>query len=198
MVRAREVVFSSCANPNSQLAITPVIRRWPYDLERMNENLILPDRVAIQLVGADNVPIKIGYVLFRIRLSARRKNDFVLQPFESDDEGRVGILKKELEANVRDAYDSDLMGHASVSECVPSVEIRILSQEEIDRAIEARMIWTTLLAGERDRWTSIEQLLDVYKNANNWLLFSDQSPLIRDDWNVVGAEYSYKFVVAEK
>jgi hypothetical protein len=164
----------------------------------MNENLILPNRVAIQLVDPDNLPIKMGRVLFRIRLSARRKNDFILQPFASDDDGLVKILRKELEANVEDVYDSDLMGHVSVSECVPSVEIRILSQDDIDRAIEARKIWTTLLVGERDRWTRIEQLLDVYKNANNRLLFTDQLPSIRDDWNKVGAEYSYKFVVGAR
>jgi hypothetical protein len=45
----------------------------------------------------------------------------------SDGEGLVTILETELEANVESAYDSDLMGHVSVSECFPSVEICLLS-----------------------------------------------------------------------
>jgi hypothetical protein len=65
-------------------------------------------------------------VLFRVRLFARRRNDFILQPFAPDGEGLATILETELEANVEAAYDSDLMGNVSVSEGFSSVEICLL------------------------------------------------------------------------
>jgi hypothetical protein len=90
-------------------------------------NLILPGRVAIQLTDTEKLPLTMAGVLLRIRLFARRRNDFILQPFASDGEGLFAILTTELEVNVEAAYDSDLMGHVSVSECFPSVEICLLS-----------------------------------------------------------------------
>jgi len=147
----------------------------------MNNNLILPDRVEIQLLDAEKLPLKMAGVLFRVHLFARKKSDFTLQPFSSDAEGLVTIAKKDIEACVAAEYDSGLMDYSHVGDCAPSVEIGPLSQDDIARAIEARETWTSLLAGERDRWTSIEQLLDVYRNSNNGRLLFDQSPPIRDD-----------------
>jgi hypothetical protein len=162
----------------------------------MDNNLILPNRVAIQLRDTEGLPFRMAVVLFRVRLFARHKNHFTLQPFASDGEGLVTILKKDMEACVEAHYDSGLMDYAPVSGCVPSVEIRLLSEDDINRAVEVRRVtWTRLLAGERDRWTSMEQLLNVYRNANNRRLLFDKSPPVRDDWASVGAEYSYDFVV---
>ncbi len=121
---------------------------------------------------------------------ARRKNDFTLQPFASDQEGLVTILRKEIEAAVAATYDSGLMDYAHVSDCFPTVEIVLLSDDDIDRAVAARKIWIHLLAGERDRWNSIEQLLNVYRNASNNRLLSERSLPIRDNWERDGAEYS--------
>jgi hypothetical protein len=87
------------------------------------------------------------------------------------------------------------MDYAPVNECSLSVEIHLFSGEDIHRAIEARKIWRSLLAGEGERWNSIEQLLDVYRKAKNGRLFDDQLPSIGDDWDKVGAEYTYDFVV---
>ena len=158
-------------------------------------NLVLPNRVAIQLVDTDKRPLKMADVPFRVRFFARHKSDFTLQPFASDGNGVCTISRNEVEAEVAAHYDSGLMDHAHMRGCSPSVEICLLSAEDIHRAIEARKFWTNLLAGERDRWDSIEQLLDVYRKANNGRLFADQSPPIRDDWDKVGAEYTYDFVV---
>lgn len=95
-------------------------------------------------------------------------------------------------------HDSGLMDYGHVSECAPTVEIRLLSEDDIHRAIEARKIWKLLLAGERDRWKSIEQLLNVYKSANNVRLLLDQSPAIRDEWDKDGAEYAYSCIVVPR
>jgi hypothetical protein len=165
----------------------------------MGKNLLLPDRVAIQLTDTEKVPLAMAGVLFRVQLFARQKNDFRLQPFASDDRGLVTISKKDIEAGVAANYDSGLMDYHDVDSCFPTVEISLLSQGDIDRAIEARKThWTRLLAGERERWTSMEQLLDVYRTANNGRLVSDQLPPIRDVWDEMGAKYSYDFVVVPR
>ena len=105
------------------------------------------------------------------------------------------ISRNEVEAEVAAHYDSGRMDYAHVSGCSPSVEICLLSGEDIHHAIKARKIWTNLLEVETNRWDSVEQLLDVYRKANNGRLFADQSPSIRDDWDRVGAEYTCDFVV---
>jgi hypothetical protein len=53
------------------------------------------------------------------------------------------------------------------------------------------------LDGERDR-NSIEELLNVYRCANNRKLLPAQSHSIRDDWGEAGAEYSYNCVVVPR
>lgn len=159
-------------------------------------NLVLPNRVSIQLVGRDLLPIRLPSVLFKVTLFARQRNDFTLGPFATDADGFVTILRRELDADVASNYDSDLMGHYHVNDCIPKVEIRLWSAEDIARAVRARTtIWTKLLSGERERWNSIEELLTVYRNANNARLAVDQSTPIRDDWVKAGAEYTYNCVV---
>jgi hypothetical protein len=150
----------------------------------MNTNLIPPDRVAIQLTDTEKVPLTMAGVLFRVQLFARQKSDFRLQPFVRDDRGLVTISKKDIESGVAANYDSGPMDYHDVDSCVPTVEISLLSQDDVDRSVEARKIWTSLLARERDRWPSKAQLLEVYRNANNGRLISDQSPPIRDDWRL--------------
>jgi hypothetical protein len=60
------------------------------------------------------------------------------------------------------------MDHYRVDDCFPTIEIRLLSEDDIHRPTEARgKTWKVLLAGERDRWNSIEELLKMYGEANN-------------------------------
>ena len=158
--------------------------------------LVLPYRVVVQLVDKDLLPVRLPGVLFQVTLFARQRNNFSLGPFASDPDGLVAIPRSDIDAEVASNYDSDLMGHSHVNDCTPVVEIRLLSTEDIARAVWARTtIWTSLSAGERDRWNSIEQLLTVYRNANNAKLCPDQSAPIRDDWERAGAEYAYDCVV---
>ena len=162
------------------------------------DNLILPTRVTIQLVNKNKLPLRIPYVLFRVTAFAAIKDNFVLQPFASDSEGLVTITKKELEARVADCHDSGLMNYAHINGCSASVEIRLLTDDDIRRAVEARRVWNNLLARERDRWASLEQLLDLYRNSNNGSLLIDRSPPWCVKWSEKEAEYSYKCTVVPR
>jgi hypothetical protein len=165
----------------------------------MGKNLILPDGLAIQLRDAESLPVVMAGVLFRLHLFARQKNDFWLQPFASDDRGLVTISKKDIEAEVKAHHSTGLMDYYDVGTCFTLVEISLLSQRDIDGAIEARKNhWTSLLAGERERWTSIEQLLGVYGTANNRRFRYSQFSHIRDNWDEPGAEYSYDWFVTPR
>jgi len=183
------------ANPVSQASTVYLSAKR----EPMNDDLIVPNKVSIQLADTSNRPFKMSDVIFRIRLLARFKNDFSLGPFLSDANGLVTVSKKEIEAGVAANYDSGLMDYAPLSNCSPSVEISLYSLVDIQRAIDARSkVWTNLLAGERDRWGSIEQLIDVYRNAPNSRLQIERSPTIRDTWNKDEAEFSYIFAVVPR
>jgi hypothetical protein len=163
------------------------------------ESLILPARVAIQLVDRNGGALKTPNVLLRITAFAARKDDFLLQPFASDNDGLVTILKKDLEAEVAACHDSGLMNYGHIRECSSSVAIRLLTDEELKKVVDARSkIWNNLLMGERDRWNSMEQLLTLYKTANNSRFLPGQALPMRVKWNKDGAEYSYKFVLVAR
>jgi hypothetical protein len=162
-------------------------------------NLTLPNKVEIQLVEKSLHPVKLEAVLFEIRLFARYRNDFVLGPFASDKSGLVTIGKKDMESEIASNYDVDLMGHSHVSDCFPTVDIRMLSEDEIFRAAMARRkTWPALLEGERNRWDSIEQLLKMYDHANNKYVVVQEASPNRHEWDKPGIEYSYNFVVKRR
>ena len=159
-------------------------------------SLAFPIRAAIQLTDKNLLPRKLEGVLFRVRLLARRNNDFTLQPFSSDLDGLVTISRQEMESEAAAHYGCGLTDYADVSECVPPVEIRLLSEDDIRRALEVRItVCKNLLAGEPDRWNIMEELPDVYRNARDRILLCDQSPIIHDDWDEAEAEYSYNCIV---
>jgi hypothetical protein len=71
-------------------------------------------------------------------------------------------------AEVTAHYDSGLMDYAAIESCKPDVKISVMDIESIERALGARTtVWNMLLAGESQRWESIEQLRDFYRAATN-------------------------------
>jgi hypothetical protein len=160
----------------------------------LQENLVLPERITVQLIDSKGSSIRMSDVLFRITAFATRKNDYCMQPFATDDEGLATITKAQLESEVAKNQDSGVMDYAGIITCSPIVEIRLLTDEEIRRATEARKIWKRLLSGERDRWESLEQLLAVYKTANNGRLLTLE-PTLRPVWNGLETNHSYLFPV---
>jgi len=160
--------------------------------------LRLPARVLIQLVDKNDSRLCVPNVLFRFTAFASYKNDFVFQPFASDEAGIVAITKRELDAGIADCYAAGLMDYAHISGCSSRVEIRMLTDEDVQRAVDARKIWKNLLPGERVRWGSMEELLNLYKSANNMRFLSHESVPMRVNWSDEGAEYSYEFVLVPR
>ena len=59
--------------------------------------------------GHTNQEIRMSDVLFRIKVFARRKNDYSLAPFATDDEGLATITKAQLKSEVAADHDSGVM-----------------------------------------------------------------------------------------
>jgi hypothetical protein len=163
-------------------------------------NLILPQKVIIQLVNMQGQPFEIPNVIFFVHLFARHKNDFHLGPFVSDQSGKVVINQQELIWYVQATYESGLMDYSAVETCHPFIEITFEHPDRIKRVLETReKIWKMLLKGEQEIWGRMENLLNAYRNASNEQLeLLKDSSKISDVWDGTKNEYEYKFPISIK
>ena len=162
--------------------------------------LILPDLIKIRLVKPRQLDLPVDNILLYIKTYASHKNDFYLGPFVSDKYGIITINKTDLDNEVVATYESGLMDYSSIESNFSFVELRLYNQEEINKLIESRtQYWTNLLKGERERWTSINHLVDTLKKSNNKLLRLYESIRhIRADFDGSQKEYEFTLDIYEK
>ena len=165
--------------------------------------LYLPKSVTIALKTPEGNPLQLANVLLEIQTFATYKNNISLSPFATNHEGIARITNEEMRAEVSATYDSGLMDYTSIESAKDSVEIRLSSQTEIERAIDSRTnIWKRLLEGEKKRWKTIGDLISLYKSSANYLLNVPEElslrPKIRDSWIRPDAEYNYEIRVGRK
>ena len=163
-----------------------------------NMSLCLPSLVVIRLELPDGSPLRLANVLFSIQTFATHKNDISLFPFASDADGIVRITKAEMKAEAAAAYDSGLMDYSAIESAYDMVEIRVSSVSEIERSISARTsTWTTLFAGEKERWKTIDEMIGLLRTAANSQLAIPEElslrPKIRDTWSKRDATYEYEW-----
>ncbi len=163
-------------------------------------NLVLPDEITIQLIDSNDQAVALENVLFTIKIFARHKNDFSLGSYVSDSTGRVIITNEDLRHEVSATYDSGCMDYAHVEDAFPMIEIQLDHPDDIERCIQSRTTsWKSLLKGETERFGSIEELIDIYRNSTNhtlniWKGFSK----IRDEWDGSKTKYHYDFRIQKK
>jgi hypothetical protein len=166
-------------------------------------SLCLPSLVIIRLELPDGRPLRLANILFSIQTFATRKNDISLFPFASDAEGIVRITKDEMRAEVAATYDSGVMDYSAIESAFDMVEIRISSVSEIQRVISGRTkAWTSLLAGEKERWKTMEEFISLLKSATNAQLAIPEElslrPKIRDSWLKQDATYEYEMCIRKR
>jgi hypothetical protein len=163
-------------------------------------NLILPEKIIIQLTDSQNRPLVFPDVVFFVHFFAKHKNDFHLGPFVSDQSGKVAISHQELVWNIQATYDSGLMDYSAVETCHPSIEIILEYPDIIKRTLTTReKVWSVLLKGEKERWGALENLLNVYRCAkNDQIELSKDFMKIRDTWDGTKKEYNYNFPISLK
>jgi hypothetical protein len=90
------------------------------------------------------------------------------------------------------------MDYVNVADCFSLVEMELLSESQIQQALECRLkVWTRLLKGEQERWGSIENLLQVYRTSSNKdLTVLKGVSRIRDEWDGKEQQYYYEFCVS--
>ena len=159
--------------------------------------LCFPDKLVLQLVDSQRAPVPLANVIFGVHLFATRKNDFDLAPFFTNPDGMVTITRALFDSEVRSTYDTGLMDYAAVETCSPRIRICMWSQTQVNQALHAReSIWADLLSGEKQRWSSIEELRSLYRTAqNNHLTATLDPPWITDSWDGRQSEYQYDFPV---
>jgi len=152
--------------------------------------------VIIRLELPEGRPLRLGNVLFSIQTFATRKNSISLFPFASDAEGIVRITKDDMKAKAAATYESGLMDYCPIESARDTVEIRISSVSEIERAISARTgTWTILFEAEKGKWQTIDQIISFFKSATNSQLAIPEElslrPRIRDTWSKEDTTYEY-------
>jgi hypothetical protein len=162
-------------------------------------NLILPEKVTLQLTDMQERSLEIPDVVFYVHFFARHKNDFHLGPYVSDKSGKIVISQQELIWNIQATYDSGLMDYSAVETCYPSIEIILEHPDLIKRTLATReKVWNALLKGEKERWETLENLLNTYRRAKNDQLDISKGAKIRDEWDGAKMEYDYNFPVPPK
>ena len=152
-------------------------------------SLLIPDKVVLRLFDSEHAPLRVANVLFIVHTFANRKNDFKLGPFATDAEGVVTIVKRDLLAEASAHYDSGLMDYDVIENCQPNVEIAAMEPQAIEQALVARTnLWKTLLRGESERWTNIEELRNLYRTAANKGI---SAQAIRVRWDGSANEFEY-------
>ena len=160
----------------------------------------LPEKITIKLIKQRQQDFSLDNILLYIKTYARHKNDFYLGPFASDKNGIITITKNDLDNEVTATYESGLMDYSSIDNSFTFVELRLYDQDEIDKMITSRTeVWTSLLKGEKERWTSINHLVDTLKNSNNkHLLLYDSTKRIRADFDGTQNEYELQLDIYKK
>ena len=160
--------------------------------------LVLPESVTVRLKTPDGQPLPLANVILRIDTYATRKSDISLFPFVTDSSGVARISKEEMEAEISATYDSGLMDYSSIESADSTVEIRVCSTEEIEKAISSRTkVWTSLLRGEEKRWRSMGDLVSVLRSATNARCESPDAK-VRGMWSQPGAQFEYEICVPKK
>ena len=161
---------------------------------------VLPEKITVRLVKPRQQDFPVDNILLYIKTNARHKNDFHLGPFVSDKDGVITITKNDLDNKITSIYESGLMDYSSIENCFTFVELRLYDQDEINKMIKSRTkVWTSLLKGEIERWTSINHLVDTLKKSNNkLLLLYDSTKRVRADFDGTQNEYEFQLDIYKK
>jgi hypothetical protein len=162
--------------------------------------LNLPQAITVQLLSNTGEPFRRADVLLGVHAFARRKNDYWLGPYPTDEEGVARISREALLADVDATHDSGLMDYAGITECEPVVELAVWSADQIRQALVARReIWRSLLRGEERRWKSVPDLIALYERALT-IANEEWAPVatVSSDWSLPGLTHTHILMITHR
>lgn len=102
--------------------------------------LYFPNVLAIRLLEESGAPV--SGVAVMLTLHARRKNDYHMIPAPSDSRGWVFVHREWVEKQIEIDRNLFVMDYASsLAECDANVLLKVISQEELSRAISAMQLY---------------------------------------------------------
>jgi len=125
--------------------------------------LRFPDQLIVRLVEEDT-GCPVPYIAITLTLYARKKNDYHLGPDLSDSSGIITIdrdwVKRSLEANIN-CFPMDY--YSTMGDCYPYIGIKIMSIDDIHRAIAAMKLY-----GEVTQELGVAHTISDLRNAFNY------------------------------
>lgn len=140
-----------------------------------------PDLILITLFNPqDKEPL--ANIAVQIRLFARHKNDYYLIPPLSDSYGRIQVTSDWVEKQIKQERDLFVMDYTSLSvEFEPKIEIRIMSQEQIDRVVQSMEEWRTILRIDDREIEGLRNASNIeYKSSTHMIEFNQKSVVYID------------------
>ena len=105
------------------------------------DRLRFPRRLVIRLLE-DATGEPAANIAMTLTLHARRKNDYHFAPSLSDSTGTINIDRDWVTSSIEETRNFFLMDYASTLEdCLPFVHLKVMSGEEIKRAIDAAQVY---------------------------------------------------------
>jgi len=109
-----------------------------------------PDIINISIKDSDSGKAIPNLVIF-IKLFATRKNDYYFMPEFSDENGIIVITKEWLNKEINKKASLFIMDYASSLEtCYPKIELKILDDDAVKRAIKAMNLYKRALGTKQE------------------------------------------------
>ncbi len=97
----------------------------------------IPEKISICFRSSDQQPL--GFLPVRISLKAYRKNDYNLDLKMTSDSGAVELTERECREEIARMQRLFVMDYSSsLEECLPYIEIHVLSEDDLKRIINLK------------------------------------------------------------
>lgn len=128
--------------------------------------MVFPKRLEINIVDEDGKKILLSDVILKITMFSLTKNNYPLGPFFSDKDGTVSLTAEVLTVAANSVLDGGLMDYVHYDKCDSKVLVEILDSNDVERLLNARLMWG-VAKGEELLYSSKEELLKKIKSSNN-------------------------------
>jgi hypothetical protein len=129
----------------------------------VQSSLQFPEKLIVRLVE-DDTGRPVPNIATTLTLYAKRKNNYNFGPGLSDSVGTITISRDWVERSIKETIGFFVMDYAStIDHCYPFIDLEVKSIDDIQRAIAARRLYSTVKEGELGVVNSISDL----ENASN-------------------------------
>lgn len=121
---------------------------------------MFPDILKIRVLD-NRTGRPIPNIAILIKLFAKHKNNYNFIPNFSTQQGIIEISQKWLRQEISKVRNLFPMDYAStLDDCIPKMELKIMDQNEVDRAVNAKRLYQEAL-------NTSEEEIDALSNVNN-------------------------------